>query len=611
MHARLLALLILLPSLAAAQPCERVLTPRIAQRLHDHLVAIETAACPLDSTRTEVSVMTTSWLGGAEQVVFAPTGCLDAPTVEGAVLAVSASESFAASCPGPWASIRDELTGQQELVAPHPVAAKMTEGGTTLRSVITRGLLALWLLLALVLAARGLWRRPPRRQLAALVAVALLGLAVRWGVEPTMANWYVPVLGPDGPYEGRFGQLAYELQAALRATLPWSLDLWTTFNVALGVATLPLTVALGAELGLGAWGLGAAAALLALSPYHARLSASPGTHVLASTLLVTGLWAWQRALGRRDAALAALALLSMAAAMFTRANVLGFALLLPLFGLAARSGSTQWGRRATAAGYAALVPLAGLTWWLVVVPSKHPRPPLGKIVRATRHALPQLVDLASRKPHWVAGVTVVLALLGLIGGLVERRRAPLAITLLFVGAFASVGRDMDRDELLSARYFGAALPLLALVAGWGFDMLRRLLLRWEPLAARPAWTGAGLLLAALTLRGWPAEALQHRYTFQDEYSFLLQAASGLPEGCVVYQVPARLPDDEGDLDCCLWASRSPLPLALPQLRFADLPADPARYADALGSNDCAAWYRGAQCSLRATSPMGQRRAKAI
>jgi hypothetical protein len=163
-----------------------------------------------------------------------------------------------------------------------------------------------------------------------------------------------------------------------------------------------------------------------------------------------------------------------------------------------------------------------------------------------------------------------------------------------VAGFALLGRDLLHDELVSSRYFLFPLAVAMILPAYGVEFVVARI----RLAPKPKWTLAAVLwMTVLSSSVLISKAAYSRqYAFQDEYSFLRKALHELPDGCVVYQLNVRSDDLERDVDCCLDAPRTPLPVVYPKLQFRHL-----RPADLTGGLDfgtaCVAYYESSACAI--------------
>jgi hypothetical protein len=203
----------------------------------------------------------------------------------------------------------------------------------------------------------------------------------------------------------------------------------------------------------------------------------------------------------------------------------------------------------------------------------------------------QFWQLSHREPGWISLSSVLLAVPGVVWMMWSRPVLLARVLVTLAGAFLGLGRTFLHDELLSARYFLAIIPIFLVLSGFGFEALLavmpkriRLPVAAPALVAVLVWTGlAGRRASAMT------------YAFQDEYDFLRDALKKLPADCLVYQLPIRAMEVPQDMDCCLDVPRTPLPLEFPQLRFDAVPPDPATVFE---TGSCRAYYESIACDFK-------------
>lgn len=477
---------------------------------------------------------------------------------------------------------------------------------------VTVAVFVLSLLLAVALAIRGLSRREPlgvegRRWLLLGTAAFLLALLLRLSVRPSLANWYTIMLPASGAMDGRFGPGGLVLQRALSLVLPWTDRTLFTANAVIGSFAVAVAVGIARERRMPLAAAGALAVFFALAPLHVRISASPSEHVLASTLALVALWLWLRA-QRLDSSLqGGLALLLLGGAVLTRAEIWIQLAAIGLWGVLRdpeeRALDTR-GRRRFALVFAAVWMLVGVyAYFAIVVPSQHPGPDLRGIENAAGQLLAQYWHVAFSQPRWVSPLAVLLALPGTVFLFVRRRWLLLGIALFLALAFVPLGRDLQHDGLLGARYFLATLPVFLMLpacglyaCGRGIAGVLRRLPRLPRLAGvtRVQQAVTALLLLVVGLGDWSLSksAYRARYTFQDEYDFLRGALARVPDGCTVTSVPIRSKRYHRDLDCCLEMDLSPLSIVYPHLHFASL--DKPGEIDGPG---CRYYYESSVCSI--------------
>jgi hypothetical protein len=461
--------------------------------------------------------------------------------------------------------------------------------------VVLGGVLA-----ALLLRGASRWRFLDASWTALGLAAFSLAVAVRAALPFSLGNWYAEVLPASGaPPPMRFGPGLYAFQSLLRDAGLWNSDALVVSQLVIGAAAVPLLLGVMRELRLGIDAAAAALLLLALAPFHARLSATSSEHVLASTLCLALLLCWLRA--PRDALSFAAALLLFPAVCATRADSAVQALLVlpwPLLVDRIERAPDRWPERRWQCATMAAVALVSVaaTYQLIVVPSQHPRPDWAGHLFALRWMLPQFWLLATTDPRWFSLPAVLLATVGLVPMALRRPLLWLRLAATVLVAFIAAGRTFMHDELLGARYFLFTIPIFLIAAGYGFEFLTRL----APSRLRRAAAATGIAGLALWTGMAARSAYAARYAFEDEYRFARQALTQLPAGCTVYQVAVRDDALPRDLDCCLDLPRSPLALDYPALRFRVLPADVAAAVPAAGS--CAAYFEGVACAITPGPP---------
>lgn len=661
------------PSPAQERRCDRVVTASVARGLFDRITAAQAQdACRFEGLRTRESEMELSWRTPDATLTahVEPRECARPDSATVGAFALREDPALASECPvtrralllalgaSPGATIgvathdhrrvssrfRRALAVVGLLVTLALVVGALRGAGTraerVVRSVALATLAALPLsvvtsldgervfqvdvvlvatavALAAWLGVRALrakaWR--DRETVWALGAVTALAVVVRLALRPSLANWYAEVLTANAQAtSGRFGPGFPLLQSVLRAALPWSDRTITFANALVGALAAPLVVALAREVGLSTRAGAAAGVLLAVAPFHARISVTPSEHVLAATLALALMAAWVRAARTGDATVRALALVLVPCVTLTRADAWYALGVVALWGVAVarfetspRRAFAAWGRDALA--YLGVWIVTGAwTWAAVVVPSHHPMPERRALELASQHLVPQFARLAFEWPRWFPWVLPVLMVLGVLRLGWKRPWLLVCVTLSLAAAFVPLGRSFLHDELVGARYFLAALGLAMLLAGEGFGWIT------TPLSTRRARVTVPLSLAALgtisLAATWPAWTV--RYTFEDEYTFLRRAASSLPAGCTVYQVQLRDRSFERDLDCCLDAPRSPLVIAYPNLRFVSLDGEPEAWrAELDGARGCVAYYQSAACGLQTTAEVLARHPRTV
>jgi hypothetical protein len=592
---------------SASADCRDGISPETAQRVFTVLNhPPDEAPCRFEGVATEHSMLSVRWSRDGvvlPPLLLAPADCGDGGTVAGA-FALRIPPEIAAACPSVGPRI-DALL--REIAGEAPAGERGRLDDPLLRG--TEALIVAALALALLLGIRGIAgaRSADVRWITLAIAGFVAALVFRAAVPFSLGNWYSEVLDAGGPPPWmRFGPGPFALELLARDCGVWGPRALRWMQLVAGAAAVPLLVALMRELRLGLVAAAAGAVLLVVAPLHARLSASTSEHVPAATLCLALLIAWMRTLRTRTLRwlIATLFLFPLVCAM--RVDMTVAALLVLVAGTL---WSTECVRRASAVlppprrrafiGLAALgtgvAASLAIVYWRIVIPAHHPMAEAGARGAMIGRVLPQFWVLARTPPHWVSLGAV---LLGIVGAVRLAARRPLllgGLAVLFYGSFVALGRGLESDELVGARYFLWLIPLALIPAGCGLDWILR------PLPPRARTRVAPIALVALAF--WAAvdgrAAYAARYAFQDEYSFARDALARLPDGCTVFAVPLRPAALLRDLDCCLDLHRSPLVLDFPRLRFRELPDDPAR---AFTSAGCVAYYESSACHLTDPRP---------
>jgi hypothetical protein len=201
-----------------------------------------------------------------------------------------------------------------------------------------------------------------------------------------------------------------------------------------------------------------------------------------------------------------------------------------------------------------------------------------------------------------------------VGYLTLRQRGVLLCVLatLVVG-FVPLGRNLETDGLLGARYFLLQLSVFAVLPGYGVLAVAESCgwsgRRWGCGTLAPGSAlgeprlGTALALAAAVVVWLESRAAYgYEYAFQQEYRFLRRSLAEVEPGCRVIQLPIRVDAFQRDLDCCLDAPRSPLTIAFPRLKFRALQVGPDLAPPSLRSagDQCVLYYEGSNCALQAT-----------
>jgi len=616
-----LGALLFAPATRAAEPdgfrrCDRALTASQVRHLFQELKDVSGRdGCKLEDVDTRLGATRVTWSRQAAMlppVLVAPSGCLRASDLDGAQLQATVPPTFKRSCPTSYAKLRTLIGRRVGSLMPTKRAGAGGAGlavPPVLAVPVTVGVFALALLLALLLLFRGFRGRERRERVERgwlLVVASGFGLALllRLSVQPAPANWYDAVLPASGALGSRFGPGFLVLQRVVSTLLPWSDTTLFTVNAVIGALAVPIAVAIARERRLPLTAGAALGVLFALAPLHVRISASASQHALASTLTLTALWLWLRADRLGSKLHAALAVVLLAAVALTRAEAWIQLLAIVVWGVLREPeepASTASQRRRFALVFLGAWAAIGLgCYFLVVVPSHHPMPDVEGIRLAASQLIYQYPDVAFTPPRWVSPLAVLLAVPGGLYLLVKRWRVLAGIAIYLVLAFVPLGRTLQHDGPLGARYFLVTIPLFLTLSACGLYVCGQGVL-WVfglvPRLARAAWLQPALtallfLAAGLGDLALAAPAYRARYTFQDEYAFLRSDLARVPDGCSVVSLSLRGRRFKRDLDCCLDIHKSPLSLAYPRLHL--LEATSARELDGPG---CRYYYESAACSI--------------
>ncbi|MCK6557208.1 hypothetical protein L6Q96_21920 [Candidatus Binatia bacterium] len=587
--------------------CEIGIAPDTARVLFDILnhPAAE-PDCKFEGLGTHQTWIEALWSRGGTPLPplsAAPAACASTATRRAGAFAVEVPPELTQSCPSiapRIAAFLDALAAEQPGAATGSVSDPLFRFARLLFVAIT--------VVALVILLRRL--RQSRRCDAYWVAVGVVGFLVAVGVRAalpfSLGNWYAEVLPAIGPPPWmRFGPGYFALQALLRDLGVWGPRGLAVSQIFLGALAVPLLVGVLRELRVNPVAAAASALLLIVAPFHARLSATPSEHVLASTLCIGLLLSWLIAARGGDRLWLAMAVLLFPAVCVTRVDMAVPAaapLLWPLLrdrieredGL---HGRALWWRAAVMATAAAAA--LAVTYRFVALPSHHPFPQPEGHALAARLFVWQFWSLATTDPRWLPLPAALLALIGAAAMTVRRPLLLLRVFLTLLLSFVGLGRLLTTDELLGARYFLFAIAIFLILPGYGFAALPP----WVPPRYRTAVTAAGLAALAVWSGVDTRSAYAVRYAFEDEYAFLRRALAALPAGCRVYQVPLRSAAYPRDLDCCLDIGRSPLLLDYPDLQFASVPRPATSAFD--DRPGCLAYYEGAACRI-ADDPLDSR-----
>ncbi len=609
-----------------ARSCPFAITAQQARTLYDALRAAPTQTeCRLESLQTEESRMTLGFVdgGGAHhEVLVVPRQCAGPDGTPLGAYVVTSQAEFRRDCAEQNQRLAQQLAGPVGAdLAPAPAGDSSTGSSRSL-GVAAFASAGAGLLLLLAIGWRRRWIPTLERPwLWALLATLGVALAVRWSVEPALANWYSEVAGVDHPGRGaRFGPGTAVFHALLGTLLPWSDHTLFTANILLGALSVPLLLLALCALRVDVRAALAAGLLLAVCPLHVRISASTSAHVLSAfwCCLALALWVWGQRLGRWPLQVAALAM--MPAACLTRADAWTQLAALPLWSLLGwwgkKDGAAPPLQRRFAAAAAWLLVwllLGAAVWHWVVVPSRHPLPEWTGVSMTTRRLAAQYLAVALEPPGWVPLTSVLLAVVGIVHLALRQRGVLLCVLATLLAGFVPLGRNLETDGLLGARYFLLQLAAFAVLPGHGVLAVAELGRWWgrrwgcRPLApggvlSEPRLGAALALAAAVVVWLESRAAYAYQYAFQQEYRFLRRALGEVEPGCRVLQLPIRVDAFERDLDCCLDAPRSPLTIAFPRLELHSLQAGPDLAPVALHSagDRCVLYYEGSSCSLQAT-----------
>lgn len=599
----LLALSLLLPRPAQAA-CDRAISAAAANQLNAQLRTLGAAdGCIWVGLSTQASDAQAKWRKSPLDLgvlKLAPHGCLADATMRGSLLDAAVPPPLQTACPS---VVRGLPAALGAVSVPLPVLGQSRDGARgafwernppPVRGII---LTTAWLWFAAILLAIGLalararGQPPSRAWLLSLIGATALALALRLAVSPSMANWYLEVLDPSGSGDIRFGPGALGVQRLLFAVLPASDTTVFGAGAVAGALAVPLTMAIALRVGLSQGAALMGGLLLALLPLHLRVSVSGGAHIWSSMAQLAALWLWLGGVQQRSLAWLATAGLFALLATVTRIDCFAQLLLPPLIGLLlAETPRDRWHYKASVTWLLLWLLSGALAYFAIVLPSHHPAPPLQGIEHAARALLSQFARASAQPPHWLPAWTLLLAVAGLASAAWKRRPLLLATLAVLLLTFVPLGRTLEREGLVTGRYFCFVLCWLALVAGLGADALLARVRR-----PRPRWIAAGLLLLLAALSA--PQPLGTRYAFQDEYDFLRRTTARLPAGCTVTQVPVRDRAYLRDFDCCLDAARSPLTLARPDLKWQTLTLGQRLPAQPPG---CTVYYQSALCDLQVT-----------
>ena len=607
---------LLLAGSAAAQSndaCLHPFTPAEGRSLYEDLRALGLRSdCRLSDFNVDRSRLKTTWATPANEqveITMVPRACGPKNALPAGELAVLHPHAFQTSCPSTFRELDSVLSASRSRAF----------GPSAERPNRRLGQLALGVAAAAILTFFTWWlvrRRSSwdERWFALSAGGFVLASSVRLTIPATLSNWYAEVASSGS---ARFGPAAFAFQEACQAILPRSDQRLFLAHALVGASTIPVFVftlrALGTEL-RAALGV---TVLFSLASLHIRVSASPSEHVLSAALTLMALFLWTNGAKANQWVPRVCALCLVPAAALTRPDALPQLAIIPLWGLFAASSKRKWIDPILFSAVWLLTAVA--TWYLVVIPSKHPTPAPDAIWMTASMLLGQFWTASTAPPGWFSLTATLLGVVGAVHSAFKNRRMLLLITASLAICFVPLGRSLAADGLVGSRYFQAAIPIALVLSGLGFaaaaslvDLLSNRALRNRPrvLQSLQPWIAVvlALLLGGVVWREGRA-ARAFRYAFQDEYAFLRSATVELDEDCTVLQLPVRRGEFQRDLDCCLDAPRSPLLLARPNSRWRYL--EPGRGLSAAASDACVLYYEGAACSLADTATTRERNPVAL
>jgi hypothetical protein len=469
MHSRALrgvlaaSLLVFLPTTVEAEDALRCfggISPETAQQVFERLKApLAEPACEFEGVTTQGPVLLATWKHDGTALPSARVqvrACMSPPPPGSGKFVVEIPEGLTAACPSAAqiaSQIGSVLLQRAPRIEPTPETTPLYVG--------LQWLLAALVLLAGAVAVRELRRWPDPAWTGLLLGSFGLALTVRLTLPHVPTNWYSEVLPATGPPTWmRFGPGSFAWQALVRRVAPWNETTLYFSQSLLGSLAIPLFVLVLRELAVGWRAAAATAILFALSPFHARISASSSEHVLASTLTIAQLAAWLAGVRRRDPWLILLAMLLLPAAVLTRVDALIQVALIPLWSLA--RGRSSWRPYFL---YALVAAATGVLAYVAIVrTSNHPSPELPMMAQALRDVFPQYLKLATQAPGWFPLCSVALTGLGVLVMLLKRPALLGCIVVSLLASFGLLGRSFLHDELVGARYFLFTIPMFLLLA---------------------------------------------------------------------------------------------------------------------------------------------------
>ena len=594
--------------------CPQPFTPADARSLYEELRSLGLRSdCRLSDFNVDRARLKTTWATTADEHVemtMVPRACGPANALSAGELAVLDPNALQTSCPGTFRELDSVLSASRSR------AFGTGEQGPDRKE----GRLVLGLAAVALISFFGWWFVRRRRSswdwrwFAVSGGGFLLALIARLTITPALSNWYAEVASAR---VGRFGPVAFAFQEACQSILPRSDRSLLFVHALVGALTIPVFVltlrALGTEL-RAALGV---AVLFSLASLHIRVSASPSEHVLSAALTLLALFLWTSGAKTAHWLPKVCALCLVPAAALTRPDALPQLAIIPLWGLFAAPPKRRWLDPVLFSAVWVIAAVA--TWYLVVIPSKHPTPSPDAIGRTARMLFTQFWTASTVPPGWFSLTATLLGAVGAVYAAVKHRWLLLLIAASLAICFVPLGRSLAADGLVGSRYFQAAIPIALVLSGLGFAAACSLanraaawLLRGRPRVlqrVRP-WLAVALAVLLGTTVWWRGRSARaFRYAFQDEYDFLRSATEELDEGCTVLQLPLRRGPFQRDLDCCLDAPRSPLVIARPNLKWRYL--EPGRGLPTASSDTCIVYYEGAACSLADTATTQQRNPEAL
>ncbi len=458
-------------------------------------------------------------------------------------------------------------------------------GNAALLNLFVAIILALWVGAAFAIARLLRDETAARRELWGLTA---LSLALTVWRAPVPAHFFATVSAAFPSQISKIGLGWPTLIAALSHVLPRT-D-WVSFGAArlCGVLTGPVAYAALRRLSNDRRAALLGAGLLVALPFQIALATGDDAHPAGLLLFLAGLshFADYAASGRRGAfALAAPCLVLMVHTRLETAFM-----LLSILALVVRPKDLVALLRRDARVLLAVGVAAAVFTRLAIAPDLErclPYPSPSALLREAINAVtlfPAMGDYFTKQTtvlaivndattfdriSWVPAVLLPLLWVGW-GALLSSEagwRMVVAVLLARLPGYAYLG--VDGTDYLGSRHFVGVLPLLCLVTAVGAVAIGR----WFGRAALPI----ALCVAALFVVESRAP-LRFRFAFQEEYAFLRQAITALPENADVANI---------QFEFGLFPSRSSLVLLRPDIMWVDLGRE-----DSLGARFA---YRGPDC----------------